>query len=361
LQDLSDGTSTRGGSKFNAATVISAIILVGAALYFAASVFAPLAFALLIIAIVWPMQKHLQTFMPQVAAVCVTILATIAVLMEFASLISWSFGRVGRYFLSNGSSFQLVYGQLAEWLQGHGIAVAGLWAEHFNAGWLARVLQEITIRMSGALTFSIVMLTYVILGLLEVDSLGAKLRALPEGEIGRDMLEGAVKAGERTRMYMLVRTLMSVVTGLLVWGFASAIGLELALEWGVIAFVLNYVPFIGPFVATVLPTAATIAQYGSWRMAIVIFACLNLIQFLVGSYLEPRITGRALAISPFMVLFAVFFWTFMWGIDGAFIGVPILIAAVTLCEQHAFSRWIAQLLAGFGSRQADTSRDGNAL
>jgi AI-2 transport protein TqsA len=84
-------------------------------------------------------------------------------------------------------------------------------------------------------------------------------------------------------------------------------------------------------------------------MAVVVFACLNLIQFLVGSYLEPRIAGNALAISPFLVLFAVFFWTFMWGISGAFIGVPIVIAALTLCSQHPGTRWIAELMGGPGA------------
>jgi AI-2 transport protein TqsA len=151
---------------------------------------------------------------------------------------------------------------------------------------------------------------------------------------------------------MWVRTLMSVMTGLLVWGFAALVGLPLAAEWGVIAFALNYIPFIGPFVATLFPTLFAIAQFESWQMAVVVFACLNLIQFLVGSYLEPRIAGNALSISPFLVLFAVFFWTFVWGIAGAFIGVPIVIAALTLCAQHPSSRWIADLLGGSGRERA---------
>jgi predicted PurR-regulated permease PerM len=137
---------------------------------------------------------------------------------------------------------------------------------------------------------------------------------------------------------------MSVVTGVLVWGFISICGLPLAQEWGVIAFAFNYIPFIGPFVATVLPILFAVAQFAAWQNAIIVFACLNLIQFLVGSYLEPRIAGGVLSMSPFMVLFAVFFWTFLWGIAGAFIGVPIAIAVLTLCEQHTSSRWVPELL-----------------
>jgi predicted PurR-regulated permease PerM len=67
---------------------------------------------------------------------------------------------------------------------------------------------------------------------------------------------------------------------------------------------------------------------------------------LIGSYLEPRVAGAALAISPFMVLFSVFFWLFLWGIPGAFIGVPIMIAVITICAQFDASRWVSELLSG---------------
>jgi predicted PurR-regulated permease PerM len=77
-----------------------------------------------------------------------------------------------------------------------------------------------------------------------------------------------------------------------------------------------------------------------------VFVCLNIIQFLSGSYLEPRIAGKALAASPFMVLFAVFFWSFLWGVPGAFIGVPLLIAGLTLCAHHPASRPVADLFSG---------------
>ena len=107
---------------------------------------------------------------------------------------------------------------------------------------------------------------------------------------------------------------MSLITGVLVWALAWLSGLHLATEWGVIAFVLNYIPFIGPFIATVFPTLFALAQFASWQAALIVFACLNVIQFVIGSYIEPRVSGSALAISPFVVLFSVFFWTFLWGL-----------------------------------------------
>jgi predicted PurR-regulated permease PerM len=337
---------TRSDRGFRAAVVLCTAIIVLTALYFTGAIFAPLAFAALMIAVMWPLQERLQARLPKLLALFLTMLATVVILFAFVSLIAWGFGRVGRYVIADAPRFQFLYGQVAEWLEGHGIVLAGLWAEHFNVGRLIGLFQQVTVRLNGMLTFSLVMLTYVLLGLLEVDDMAARLRAPSSGEFGRVALAGGAETAAKFRRYMWVRTLMSVLTGVLVSVFALAVGLPLAAEWGVIAFALNYIPFIGPFIATLFPTLFAIAQFPSWQMAVVVFICLNLIQFLVGSYLEPRIAGNALSISPFLVLFAVFFWTFVWGIAGAFIGVPIVIAALTLCGQHPGTRWIAELLGG---------------
>ena len=356
MTDLHETSDTRDRGLRVTIGTCSAIIII-AALYFSGSVFAPLTFALLFIAIIWPVQRRLQTWLPKLLALVVCILGVTLIVTEFASLIAWSFGRVGRYVVSDASNLQLLYGQITTWLEGHGVAVAGVWAEHFNVGWLIGLFRQISIRMSNTLSFSVVMLTYVILGVLEVDAVAAKLRTLQNVEFGQIALAAGAETGAKLRRYMLVRTIMSVATGLLVWVFAAAVGLPLALEWGVIAFALNYIPFLGPLVATVFPTVIAMARYGSWEMAIFVFMCLNFIQFLLGSYLEPRIAGKALSISPFLVLFSVFFWTFLWGIAGAFIGVPIAIAIVTFCQQRPSTRWIADLLAGSSSDNPSPSAE----
>jgi predicted PurR-regulated permease PerM len=139
---------------------------------------------------------------------------------------------------------------------------------------------------------------------------------------------------------------MSVMTGLLVGVFAWIIGLPFAIEWGVIAFVLNYIPFIGPFIATLFPTLLAMTRFDTWQAVLGVFACLNVIQFVVGSYIEPRVSGNVLSISPLVVLFAIFFFTFLWGLFGTFIGVPIALAILSFCGQHPSSRWLADLFRG---------------
>ena len=92
------------------------------------------------------------------------------------------------------------------------------------------------------------------------------------------------------------------------------------------------------------------AQFDTWQAVITVFVCLNIIQFVIGSYLEPLVSGNVLAISPSVVLLAVFFWTWIWGLYGAFIGVPIALAALTFCGHYPSSRWIADLLAAAAAR-----------
>lgn len=325
---------------------LTAAVVVAAALSQASTVFAPLALALFIIAIVWPMQRRLQSRMPQLVALAITIVVTVAVCLAFASLAAWGFGRVGRSLAADPTRYQALYDQVIAWLEGYGVSVAGLWAEHFNVRWLLRVTQLVTGRVNTTLSFWLIALVYVVLGLLEIDDVRRKVEALDNREAARVLLDGSAATAAKFRKYMLVRTEMSVITGLLVGVFAWLTGLQFAIEWGVIAFALNYIPFIGPFIATLFPTLLAMTQFSSWQAVLGVFACLNIIQFVVGSYVEPRVSGTVLAISPTFVLFAIFFWTFLWGLFGTFIGVPIALAMLTFCGQHPSSRWLADLLGG---------------
>ena len=325
--------------------IIAAVVLAAAAAQ-ASRVFAPLALAIFIIAIVWPLQNRLQERMPKLVALAITIVVTIMVCLAFGSMAAWGFGRVGRSLIADAPRYQALYGTLITWLDGHGVSLAGLWAEHLNVAWLLRATQQVAGRVNTTLSFWLIALVYVVLGLLEVDDIRRKIEGLGNRETARVILDGSAATAEKFRKYILVRTQMSIMTGLLVGVFAWIVGLPFAMEWGVIAFVLNYIPFIGPFIATLFPTLLAMTRFGSWQAVLGVFACLNVIQFVVGSYIEPRVSGNVLSISPLVVLFAIFFWTFLWGLFGTFIGVPIALAILSFCAQHPSSRWLADLLGG---------------
>jgi AI-2 transport protein TqsA len=95
-----------------------------------------------------------------------------------------------------------------------------------------------------------------------------------------------------------------------------------------------------------LPALFAIAQLETWQGVILVFIGLTAIQFLIGNYLEPLAAGAALSLSPLVVVFAVFFFGFLWGIPGALIGVPIMLSIIVICAQFKSSRWVAVLLSG---------------
>ncbi len=338
----STGRTKANGGAIRAALVICAIVLVTASLYLASAVFAPLAFALFILAIVWPLQEALERRLPKGLALFATLGITIVVVLIFASLIAWSLSAIGEWLLSNVERFQAVYVQATQWLEERGIFVAGVLAERFDVTWLLRLFQDIATRLNRFAGFTILVFVFLMMALLEVGQFRQKLVAMDQPNLVLAVSEIAAKF----RRYMLVRTQLSLLTGFAIWVFALIAGLEPAAAWGLLGFALNYIPFIGPFVATLLPALFAIAQLDTWQAIILVFAGLAAIQFIIGNYLEPLAAGAALSISPLAVIFAVFFGALLWGMPGALIGVPVMIAIIAICAQFPSSRWAATLLSG---------------
>jgi AI-2 transport protein TqsA len=321
-------------------------VLILAGLYFSQAIIAPVVFSLFVVAIAWPLQSALQARIPKLLALVVTIVVTITVIAALVFLVVWGFGLVVKWLIANADRFQALYLQATTWLDGHGVSITSLVADSYNPGWIIGAVREIGGRGYGLISFIVIAFAFIVLGLLEVDIARRNIERLDNVSLRRSLLAAAEDIADKFQKYMVVRSTMSVLTGVVVWSFALVAGIELATAWGVIAFVLNYIPFIGPLFATVFPTLFALVQSGSWQVSFAVFACLNFIQFFIGSYLEPRIAGAALSISPFIVLLAVFFWSFLWGIAGAFIGVPIIIAVLAICEKHKSTEWVASLLSG---------------
>lgn len=322
-----------------------AAVLVLAALFWARSIMAPVACALVIIAVVWPLKSALGRAMPNTLAVLLTMVATVVTVASVAALAVWGFGRVGQWAIDNGAQLQALYARQTEWLGAQGFGPVDAAAAQFDMRSILIMAQQVSGALRDLLSFTGLALLFTLLGLLEVDTLRDRLAAQPPGGAAGATLRATGETARKLQTYMLVRSLMSLLTGIGVFVFARATGLELAAEWGVIAFALNYIPFLGPLVATVLPTALAGLQFDSWDMAIAVFVGMNVIQLAIGSYLEPRMTGALLAVSAFAVLFAVFLWTLIWGVAGAFLGTPILIALLTLCEQDPRTRWLPDLVS----------------
>jgi AI-2 transport protein TqsA len=325
---------------------LCATVLVLAALHLARSVFAPAAFSLLVIALVWPLQHLLAARIPKLVASALVMLATLLVLVALAAAVAWAFSMIAEWLVQNAARFQSLHVTATTWLQTHGMSVSGFLGSRFDVGWIIRLAQEVALRMRSFAGFFLLAVILTLIGLSEVDELKRRLQTLDDAAKGEALLQLGQTIAVKFRKYMLVRSLASVLTGVLIFAFTLFAGLELATAWGIMAFTLNFIPFIGPLIATILPTLFAIVQFESWHMAALIFLGSTLIQFLIGNYLEPRLFGSILNISPYLGVFAVFFWALLWGLPGAFIGVPLTIALLTCCEAYPSTRWLARLLSG---------------
>ncbi len=312
----------------------------------AAPFLAPLTLAMFILAFAWPVQSFLQERVPKIIALVLTLALVLGVMLVLGLLALWAFGAVWQAISSNAARYQLLYQSAADWLEGHGIVMAGIWADNINVNWLLRMTQQIVSRMSQTMSFWIVAIAYLVTGLVEVERVKHNVRGLSDPAVSEIIIGGFGETARKLRRYMWVRTVISMFTGVAIGVFALATQIPFAVEWGVIGFALNFIPFIGPLIATTLPSLFVLAHLGDPGFALMVFACLSIVQFLSGNYIEPRVSGDALQLSPFVILVAIFLWTFIWGIYGTFIGVPIAIAVAAFTSRAPAMRWLSQLMGG---------------
>ncbi|SEQ83230.1 AI-2E family transporter [Thalassovita taeanensis] len=152
----------------------------------------------------------------------------------------------------------------------------------------------------------------------------------------------------RVNYYLLVKTAVSAVTGLMVFVVARLFELELAGALGILTFVLNYIPNIGSIVATVLVALVTYVQTAEPGQTAAVFLVVGAIQFVNGNIIDPMLMGRALRLSSFGIIISLAFWAAVWGIPGMFLSVPIMVAMMIVCSQVPALRPFAILLSREG-------------
>ena len=152
----------------------------------------------------------------------------------------------------------------------------------------------------------------------------------------------------RVNYYLLVKTVVSAVTGAMVYAVALVFDLDLAMAIGILTFLLNYIPNIGSIVATVAAALVAYVQLGDPAQTGMLFAALTVIQFLNGNVIDPILMGRTLRLSTFGIIVSLAFWAALWGIAGMFLAVPIMVGVMIACSHVPGLRPVAILLSREG-------------
>lgn len=124
--------------------------------------------------------------------------------------------------------------------------------------------------------------------------------------------------------YLGIKTVVSFITGLLATIVLLFFGVDFAIVFGFLTFILNYIPNIGSIIATAFPLVIALVQFDTLWPAFWILIILGTLQMIIGNFIEPRIMGQGLGLSPLVILFSLFFWGWLWGFPGMILAVPIV-------------------------------------
>jgi len=195
----------------------------------------------------------------------------------------------------------------------------------------------------------IVVFLYVAFLLVEQRSFAAKIQNISDdpGQVAfiRQMI---TNVNGKIGTYLALKTLLSVVLGILSWAIMAFFGMEFAVFWGVLIALLNYVPYIGSFLSVFLPAVFAILQFGNLNSVLAVMVPLSIVQFANGNFLDPYLMGNSLNLSPFVILVSLTVWSALWGIPGAFLAVPMTAVMVMIFAEFPGTRPFAVLLSRKG-------------
>lgn len=215
---------------------------------------------------------------------------------------------------------------------------------------ISTVLTSLALTFTGLAADGVLITIYVGFMLFEQGNFKAKLAALvgdPSRE--RRVLKIFDKVRADIQMYISIKLLTSAMTGLLSYTVLRLLGIDFPEVWGVLIFLLNFIPTVGSIIATLFPAVIALAQSPEGiYLSLTVLVLIGALQLLIGNVVEPRLMGTSLNLSPVVILFNLALWGYIWGIAGMFLCVPFLIITTIVLSNFPKTRPIAILLSSNG-------------
>lgn len=328
--------STPDRSHQNVLLTLACLVVLIAGLKAAGSVLLPFLLSILIAVLAMPLVRWLQGMrVPAPIAVGLTVIILVGLFTGFGVIVGAS---INEFSAKLPEHQEAVKAKLEQLGAESSLPKVGDWFDPGKAmSFAGKVLNELVGVVSNLF---LILLTTVFI-LLEAAGVPAKLRAAFPGD--EDPLSKASAVGRSVQAYLGVKTLMSLATGLCVTIMVGSMGLSHAVLWGLIAFLLNYVPSIGSIIAALPAVLLALAELGPGE-ALAIFIGYLVINTVIGNVLEPRIMGRKLGLSPLVVFLSLIFWGWVWGYAGMLLSVPLTVMVKVILEGREGTRWIGVLL-----------------
>ena len=327
----------------------ASLVVVIAGLRAAAGIIVPFLISVFIAIISLPLQNWLiARKIPRSLAVLSTLVADILVLVALGFLVGTSVQGFAEKWPDYQSKLIAGIKFLIGWLNAHGASIS---SDSIVSIFKSGIALDIAKGAFGSVFSLLQNFVLVFLTILFVLSEAAGFTAKLERAIGHPMPKTARldKIKRDIQQYLVVKTIVSLATGLLVGGMLALLGLDFPILWGLLAFLFNYVPSLGSIIAAVPPILLAFIQLGSGRAlgVVAVFVAINL---LVGNLVEPSLMGRRLGLSALVVFLSLVFWGWVWGPVGMILSVPLTMIIKIMLENTQDLRWIAVML-GSGKEQ----------
>ena len=336
----------------------AAFVVVVAGLKAASALVNPFLLAVFIAVISTPLIFWLEARrIPRGIALFAVILAVVGVLFGLSVVVGASVNDFTNDLPRYTERLKGQFGSLVETLRGLGIDLPqdrdGV-LDHVNPAWVLELAGQLFNGFGVVLANAFLILLTVVFILLEAASFSGKLYAIARNA---HLTRASVDAFTGTvRRYLAIKSLMSLGTGAAVWIWLTLLGVDYPILWGLLAFLLNYVPNIGSIIAAVPAVLLALVQLGpaaaAWSAAG--YFAINVV---FGNVLEPRFMGRGVGLSPLVVFLSLIFWGWVLGPVGMFLSVPLTITAKIALAASDETRWAAVLLGTGGEAASGASTD----
>ena len=318
--------------------VLTAIAL-GVILKFTADVFVPLVIAWFLSQISSPIiMLGARLRLPHVVSVALVFIAIFLLCLFGATF--------ARSQLANSERIFSMYGPKLNELINKGLETLQVPSESFSIMTILR--RYIGSISSGVLSFTnqfFMTLVFLVFILLDVPVWDRKLDRAFSGPNAAKIKNIFESISKQTSRYLATMVLVSLLTGFCVWGALAIIGVDFAAFWGVVAFILNFIPTIGSIIATIPPVLMALLQFSpSLTEPIVTLAVLGAIQMITGNVLAPKLFGDSLGLSTVVIMLSLLLWSMILGIPGAILSVPIAAIIKIVCENVPSLRPIAVMM-----------------
>ncbi|MNJ23977.1 AI-2 transport protein TqsA [compost metagenome] len=356
-------TVTQSSGAANAVAVI-AVVAAGAALYWLRDILTPLAMAVFLMIMIDGVKRSIErrTLIPsRFAGAAALILVVVGFLISIWIIIDGAAG-----FFTDATGVAGSMGPRIDQISRDVSALFGvkdpptlqdMIAGVDLRGWLTAAAFQVQGIASGAF------FVMVYLGFLLASQAGFRKKMVglfPERDARQEALEVFERVRGGVEGYLWVQAVTGAMICAVAWMLMRAVGLQNAEFWTFVIFIVGFIPVLGGAIAGLAPPLFALVQFESYWPAVILLVGLQVLLFVVGNLVQPRMQGDNQNIDPIVVLLALAFWGKLWGVAGMFLSTPLAVMAMAILAEFKGSRWMAVLLSGDGEPYAAQRADQGA-